>query len=323
MADLLLKTKELCRRYNIKPARSRGQNFLIEEKIYNDIVAAADLQPDDIVLEVGPGLGFLTVKLAVRAKKVIAVELDDKLAAALKTGLAAKGIKNVEVVNEDILEMTNFQFPISKSQITNKIQPPLIPPYQGGGGYKIVANLPYNITSIFLRKFLEMENKPKLMVLMLQKEVAERICALPGEMSLLSVSVQFYAKPEIVKIVAKENFWPVPEVDSAIVKIVANPPNPPSAYSPRPDFGELSRTELGTKAGQALYQGGKIEKEFFRLVKFGFSAKRKMLKNNLAAGLKISQAEAENKIKQAGFNGKVRAQELSVDDWLKLFSVFY
>jgi len=279
--DLLQQTNELCRLYNIQPVRSRGQIFLIKEKIHDDVVAAADLRPDDFILEVGPGLGFLTAKLAARAKRVVAVEIDKKLVEALKAGLVAKNIKNVEVINENVLEI--------------KIQPPLFPPYQGGG-YKIAANLPYNITSIFLRKFLEAGNKPELMVLMLQKEVAERITAEPGEMSLLAVSVQFYARPEIIEIVPKKCFWPEPEVDSAIVKIT--PLNP------------------------RLSGGREREREFFRLVKFGFSARRKMLKNNLAAGLRIGQAEAAAKIKQAGFNEKIRAQELAVADWLKLFNLF-
>ena len=275
--DLFEQTKNICDKYNIKPARSRGQNFLIKEEIYDKIIDTAELKPDDVVLEVGPGLGFLTAKLADKAKKVVAVEIDKKLAEVLKTGLAAEGIKNVEVVDGDIL----------KTPLTPLIR----------GAYKIVANLPYNITSIFLRQFLSFENKPELMVLLLQKEVAQRITAKPGKMSLLAVSVQFYAKPELVEIVPKKYFWPEPEVDSAVVKIAVNPPNP-------------------------LYQGGKTEKEFFRLVKFGFSARRKMLKNNLAAGLRIGQAEATDKIKQAGFNEKIRAQELAVADWLKLFNLF-
>ncbi|MDD4901243.1 MAG: 16S rRNA (adenine(1518)-N(6)/adenine(1519)-N(6))-dimethyltransferase RsmA [Patescibacteria group bacterium] len=297
--DLLEQTKKLCKLYHITPARSKGQNFLIKEEIYDAMAATAGLKPDDTVLEVGPGLGFLTAKLAARAGKVIAVELDDKLAEVLRTGLMSRGVKNVEVINEDILKISNFQFLISKQipsfndQLPNKIP---------NTDYKIVANLPYNITSIFLRKFLEAENKPELMVLMLQKEVAERITAKPGKMSLLSVSVQFYAQAEIMKIVPKDFFWPKPEVDSAIVKI-----------SPHPQ--PLPRSFL---AGE----GSNIEKEFFRLVKFGFSAKRKMLKNNLAAGFRIDQTEAQEKIKSAGFNEKIRAQELAVEDWLKLFSVF-
>lgn len=272
--DLLERTKELCKSYHIIPARSRGQNFLIKEKVYDDIVDASDLKLNDMVLEVGPGLGFLTARLAKKVGLVVAVELDDKLAKVLKTGLLAQGIKNVEVVNEDILELL-----ITNYELRN---------------YKIVANLPYNITSIFLRKFLsEAEIRPELMVIMLQKEVTERICAKAGKMSLLAVSVQFYAQPEIMRVVPKEDFWPEPEVDSAIIKLKVKSEKP--------------------KVNQ---------REFFRLVKFGFSAKRKMLKNNLAAGLKISQQEAENKIIKAGFNEKIRAQELSVKDWLRLFSVF-
>lgn len=284
--NLFEQTKEFCRSYGIKPARSKGQNFLIREEIYDQLAAAADLQPDDTVLEVGPGLGFLTAKLAAKAGRVIAVELDDKLAVLAKERLAAEGISNVEIVNEDILKISKPQYPISK-QITN-------PNIQFPNKYKIVANLPYNITSIFLRKFLENENKPELLALMLQKEVAERITAKAGEMSLLSVSVQFYADAEIVAMVPKNSFWPEPEVDSAIVKII-------------PHTSRL----LGK------------ERELFQMVKFGFSAKRKMLKNNLAGGFKINQAEVEDKIIKAGFNGKIRAQELSVDDWLKLFAVFH
>lgn len=275
--NLFEQTKNLCRDYGIKPARSRGQNFLIEEKIYDNMVAASELKPDDIVLEVGPGFGFLTAKLAVIAKTVVAVELDDKLAKALRARLKEQAIENVEIVNADILEFANRR--------------PIAPKF------KITANLPYNITSVFLRKFLsESENKPKLMILMLQKEVAERICAKTGQMSLLSASVQFYSKPEILQTVSKKNFWPEPEVDSAIVKITPN-----------------NASKLADEVR---------EKNFFRLVKSGFSAKRKMLKNNLAAGFRVSQSEAENKIISAGFDPKVRAQELSIADWIKLLDFF-
>ena len=274
--NLFEQTKELCRLYDIKPARSKGQNFLIEEEIYDKMVAAADLRLDDVVLEVGPGLGFLTAKLAKRVRQVIAVELDDKLAEILHTGLIAKGIKNVEVINEDILKFSSLNY---------KLQ-----------NYKVVANLPYNITSIFLRKFLEMEIKPELMVLMLQKEVAERIVARPGKMSVLGISVQFYANAEMMHIVPAENFWPKPEVDSAIIKI------------------KIRANSLLKK---------EQENNFFQLIKFGFSAKRKMLKNNLAAGFKIDQTETEKKIISAGLNSKIRAQELSINDWLELLNNFY
>lgn len=304
--DLLERTKELCKLYHIIPSRSRGQNFLIKEKIYDDIAAAAELMAGDAVLEVGPGLGFLTAKLAKMVRRVVAVELDDRLAEILRSGLVASEVKNVEVVNDDILKIFKFQIPISKQisnpnfQTKNTESALRVMSYELRD-YKIVANLPYNITSIFLRKFLsEVEIRPKLMVLMLQKEVAERIAAIAGKMSLLAVSAQFYARPEILKIVEKENFWPKPEVDSAIIKLEVRPVC---------RTGKSKELEVN-------------EKDFFRLVKFGFSAKRKMLKNNLAAGLRISQKEAKNKLIKAGFNEKVRAQELSVSDWLKLFGEF-
>ncbi|MFH1661488.1 MAG: 16S rRNA (adenine(1518)-N(6)/adenine(1519)-N(6))-dimethyltransferase RsmA [Candidatus Falkowbacteria bacterium] len=280
--DLLEKTKEICKEHNIKPVRSRGQNFLIKENVYDKIIESADLKKDETVLEVGPGLGFLTEKLAGKVKKVIAVELDDKLVEVLKNKLKSDNIKNVEVVNENILEIFNFQFSIFNFQLSK---------------YKIVANLPYNITSVFLRKILSSEVKPKLMVLMLQKEVAERITAKPGKMSLLAVSVQFYADVQIIDYVPANNFWPEPEVNSAIIKLTVG-----TSFKP-------VRTLIN-------------EKEFFRLVKIGFSAKRKILKNNLANGFHISQDEAGDILKKAGFDLKIRAQELSVKDWIRLLKYF-
>lgn len=289
--DLLSQTKELCKIYEIKPARSKGQNFLIKEDVYDKIVAAADLKKEDMVLEVGPGLGFLTAKLAEKAGRVVAVELDDKLAEVLEIGLKSQGIGNVEVINKDILELGIMNNESWNKDFKNKTHNSLFIIHDS---YKVVANIPYNISSLLLRKFLSVEHKPSLMVLMLQKEVAERICAKAGEMSLLAVSVQFYAKPEIVQIVQKNNFWPEPAVDSAIIRLT--PHTPPIK--------------------------GAFEKDFFRLVKIGFSAKRKMLKNNLANGLHIDQEEIIKKLKKADFNEKIRAQELSVENWLKLFGEF-
>jgi 16S rRNA (adenine1518-N6/adenine1519-N6)-dimethyltransferase len=307
--DLLQKTLDTCKKYDIKPARSRGQNFLITEEVYEKIIEVADLKKDDVVLEVGPGLGFLTEKLAKKVKNVIAVELDDKLAGMLRIFLLNKDVGNVEIVNKNILDF-NFQFPISNFQKISNFQIPkteenrklntkyIIPNTK----YKIVANLPYNITSIFLRKFLTSENKPESMVLMLQKEVAERIAAKPGEMSVLAISVQFYAQPEIVSYVPKQDFWPQPEVDSAIIKINI-------LKGSKSIVKELSSFALG-------------EDNFFKLVKIGFSAKRKMLRNNLANGFHISTEKTGEIIKKAGFSEKIRAQELGVGDWVKLLAVF-
>jgi len=281
MSDLLAQTRDICRLFEIKPARSKGQNFLINEKIYDQIVEAADLQPTDTVLEIGPGLGFLTAKLAARVRKVIAVELDDKLAAYLQMGVDAQDVENVEVINADILSFT--------------IGPHLPAAEQR---YKIVANLPYNITSIFLRRFLSLAPQPELLVLMLQKEVATRIVAAPPEMSILAVSVQYYAEPEIVRTVKAGNFWPEPEVDSAIIKIRLHQAGAASAAGP----------------------GGQDDKKFFQIVRIGFSAKRKMLKNNLAAGLKLGAPILAKLLTDQGFSPKVRAEDLSVQDWRKLFA---
>jgi 16S rRNA (adenine1518-N6/adenine1519-N6)-dimethyltransferase len=269
MPDLLPKIREICQLLEIKPARSKGQNFLVNENIYDEIVAAADLKPDDTVLEIGPGLGFLTMKLAKKVKRVIAVELDDKLANYLQMGIDAQGIENVEIINEDILKFNINQLPAD-------------------GAYKIVANLPYNITSIFLRLFLEAQHQPELMVLMLQKEVVERIVATPPEMSILAISIQYYAATKIIREVKAGNFWPEPKVDSAVIRL-----------------------DIKKDAPRA-------NKIFFRIVKVGFSAKRKMLKNNLAGGLKISSKTIENLLLKQGFDPKVRAEDLFLADWEKL-----
>jgi len=271
---LAQKTIELCKMYEIRPSRSKGQNFLINEKIYDEIIEAAQINPQDTVLEVGPGLGFLTAKLSKVAKKVVAVELDDRLANFLQIGLDSQDVKNVEIVNQDVL----------------KFNPSTLPK-----NYKVVANLPYNITSIFLRTFLNQKNRPQSLVLMLQKEVAERLIAEPGEMSMLALSVQFFGGVEIIREVKAGNFWPEPKIDSAIIRLIIN----------NEKRGDIAISE---------------EKDFFRLAKFGFSAKRKMLKNNLASGLKISNSEAEKLLEVAGLDLKIRAEDLSVLNWQKLFA---
>jgi len=271
---LAQKTIELCKMFEIRPSRSKGQNFLINEKIYDEIVEAAEINSEDTVLEVGPGLGFLTAKLAKAAKQVVAVELDDKLANFLQIGLDSNDVENVTVVNQDVLKFNPTDLPKN---------------------YKVVANLPYNITSIFLRTFLNQKNRPQSLVLMLQKEVAERLVAKPGDMSMLALSVQFFGDVEIVREVKAGNFWPEPKIDSAVIRLIIK----------------------GDKRGEITYEE---EKAFFRLAKFGFSAKRKMLKNNLGSGLKISNVEAEKLLISVGLDKQVRAEDLSVSDWQKLFA---
>ncbi len=279
MSDLLPQIREICRLFEIKPARSKGQNFLINEKIYDEIVAAAELTKNDTVIEIGPGLGFLTFKIASEVKRLIAVELDDQLANYLQIGIDAQDVTNVKIVNEDILRFN--------------LETQLAPNCR----YKIVANLPYNITSIFLRLFLSGKRPPETMVLMLQKEVAERIVAAPPEMSLLALSVQYYASAKIIREVKAGNFWPEPKVDSALIKLTC-------------------KNDLNLNNSERLGE----DKLFFRLAKIGFSAKRKMLKNNLAGGLKIEQKIILEILKKNKFNPLLRAEDLSLEDWRKLFA---
>jgi len=261
--------------------RTMGQNFLIDDAVLHKIVTAAELKSSDTVLEIGPGLGILTEELSKLAGKVIAVEKDDFLAQALNDKIQIsndKKMSKIKIINKDVLDLSAEDLRLTT--------------------YKLVANIPYNITSLIIRKFLEEKNRPELMVLMVQKEVAERIIAKQGDMTLLSVSVQFYADVEIIEIVKNDSFYPVPKVDSAIIKLVVR--------------------------GQKLEEKSKIdEKSFFRLIKFGFASKRKTLENNLAAGMQISKKETFDIIKRAGLGSKIRAEALSIQNWLELYKVVY
>jgi len=271
--------KALLKKYNIHPSKRLGQNFLVDEKVLEKIVETANLSKNDIVLEIGPGIGNLTLELAKRVKKVIAVEKDPRLVGILNEELRIKNVKNVEIIKNDILN-TNL-----KSEILNL------------KSYKIVANIPYYLTSPLIRRFLENTRvRPVQMTLMVQKEVAQRICAKPPEMSLLAVSVQFYAKPEIISFVSKRSFWPSPKVDSAIIKIV-----------PRQFRVFVSR---------------QFREQFFRIVKAGFSQPRKQLINNLSGGLKIEREETKNWLGGNDIQPTQRAETLAVQDWIKLTKSF-
>jgi 16S rRNA (adenine1518-N6/adenine1519-N6)-dimethyltransferase len=282
--NIITQVQEICRLYDIHPAHAKGQNFLVNPEINRQIIAAAELQPGDLVLEVGPGLGILTEELVKKAKEVISIELDRKLFNFLKVKFISSN--KLELINEDILSFDPTRLPA---------YPPTSLP-----AYKIVANLPYNITSVFLRKFLTAAHKPESMVLLLQKEVAERLCAKPGQMSLLAISVQLYGQPQIVGFVGQENFWPKPKVDSAIIKI----------------SNIKKQAEIDNFLGQIS------EKLYWQIIKIGFSAKRKQLQHNLSAGLKISPAEVKDHLSRAGFDPKIRAQNLSISDWLALAKIF-
>lgn len=255
-----------------KPKKSLGQNFLKSEKIAREIVEAGDVGAEDIILEVGPGRGILTEELLKKAKKVIAVEKDKRLAEFLKTNFA-KEIRSgkLEIVSGDILKFNPGGYSLAAS------------------GYKIIANIPYYITSRFLRTFLESDIQPSWIVIMTQKEVAERIVAKNKKESLLSVSVKAYGKPEIVKKVPAGCFYPKPKVDSAIIKI--------SNISK--DFFNLPLPDIACREG--------AEKNFFETVKTGFSHKRKMLINNLKVNQEV--------FKSCGINNKARAENISLEQW--------
>jgi 16S rRNA (adenine1518-N6/adenine1519-N6)-dimethyltransferase len=254
------------------PKKSLGQHFLTDERHRDRILAAAELTPADTVLEIGPGRGILTRRLAEMGGRVIAVELDDRLIAPLRQEFAAQ--PHVQIVHGDILELD----PVGLIGGSPETPPP----------YKVVANLPYYITSAVLRHLLEATVRPTLAVIMVQKEVAERILAEPGDLSLLAVSVQFYAQPTIVDRVPAGAFYPKPNVDSAVLRLDVRPQ--PAVPDVPPDF-------------------------FFRVVRAGFGQKRKQLLNTLSAGLHLAKPAAAAALNQAGIDPTRRAETLSLAEW--------
>jgi 16S rRNA (adenine1518-N6/adenine1519-N6)-dimethyltransferase len=277
--SLLTQTRQLLRQASLRARKRLGQHFLVDGGVLKHILSAAELSPNDIVIEVGPGLGVLTRELARQAGWVVAVELDDNLASLLKETLAS--FSNVTIVNQDILKvdpqaLLQEHFPGREGDTWH---------------YKVVANLPYYITSPVLRHFLEASLKPRCMVVMVQKEVAREITAQPGRLSLLGIGVQLYGEPKIVKYVRASSFYPAPEVDSAILRI---------AVYPRPMI------EVDTES-------------FFPLVRAGFSAARKQIANSLAHGLGWPKAEVLPILEKAGIDSRRRAETLSIEEWARLW----
>lgn len=264
--------REVLRRYGLRPRKGLGQNFLVDRRALERIVEAAGLTPADTVLEVGPGVGQLTRLLSQAAGRVVAVELDAQMVAILRQELADR--PNVEIVEGDIL----------------RTDPGAV---VGGAPYKVVANLPYYITSAALRHLLEARPAPVLLVVTVQEEVAERITAQPPEMSLLSVSVQFYGRPRRVARIPAGAFYPPPKVDSAVVRIDVYPP------------------------GDRPVQVDDVE-WFFRVVRAGFGQRRKQLRNSLAAGLHCPSGEVEAALARAGIEPHRRAETLSLEEWARL-----
>jgi 16S rRNA (adenine1518-N6/adenine1519-N6)-dimethyltransferase len=274
--------RQLLRQSGFKPKKRLGQHFLIDEAVLEGILSAAELSPGDVVVEVGPGLGTLTEGLAKRGARVIAVELDARLVALLKKRLSA--FSEVKIVHADILQVTPGQ--LLKDNL---------PASELARGYKVIANLPYYITSPVLSHFLEAQPRPSKMVVMVQKEVGEAIAASPGKMRLLSVKAQFYSKPTIVSYVSAASFYPLPKVDSVILRLDVYPRLP---------------VEVSDVAS------------FFDIVMHGFSAPRKQLRNSLAHSLEMPPSNVASLLKKAGIEAKRRAETLSLEEWRELWKVF-
>ena len=288
--------KNLLGKYGVRPSKGLGQNFLVDKRVLGKIIEAANLGKEDTVLEIGAGIGTLTLELAKKAKKVIAVEKDPKMCEILHETM--KGYENVEIIQGDILklEIFNFQFSIFKQKPNAKNQMPKTKCKIQNTRYKVVANLPYYITSPVIKKFLEAENPPSEMILMVQKEVAQRICARPPRMNLLAVSVQFYAEPKIVSYVSKNSFWPSPKVDSAIIQITP--------------LINADRKQINADL-------------FFKVVKAGFSQPRKQILNNLSKILELEKEAVQGWLLKNNIQPTQRAETLSIRDWINLTKTFH
>lgn len=262
--------KDLLRRHGIRPDRRLGQNFLFNPNALEKVVAAAELGGHETVLEIGAGVGSLTRLLAQRAGRVVAVEFDQRLLPALRE--VVDPFPNVRIVEGDILSLD-------------------LADLVGGERYQVVANIPYNITSAVIRKLMEADSSPGRVVLTIQQEVAERIVAEPGDMSLLALSVQLYGEPSVRNRISKRDFYPSPEVDSAVLRIDLRAELP------------LSNGEL-----EAL----------FMLARAGFHQRRKQLRNSLGHGTELSRNDVDELMESVGLSPKRRPQSLGVEEWIEL-----
>ncbi len=299
---------------NIRPNKLLGQHFLHDKNVLAKIIGAANLTRNDTILEVGPGLGILTRELAKYAGQVIAVEKDRALAEILTKKLADEQIDNVKIIADDVLKFLKTKN------------------YQPSAGYKVVANIPYYLTSHLIRLLLELSNPPQDIILLIQKEVAKRICACPpkleerrgakplhlrqgsggqARMSLLAISVQFYAEAKIIASVSRKSFRPEPKVDSAIIRITPKilPPLQRGIEGDLKNTGKILPNPPFTKEGIA---------NFFTLLHAGFSHPRKQLLGNLSQGLKIEKERIGAALAKVGIKNSQRAETLTVENWLEL-----
>lgn len=268
-------TNFILKKYGLKANKKFGQNFLINEEIINKIIEKADVTQNDVVIEIGPGLGSLTAKLLENAKKVIAIELDSNMVKILNERFCL--YNNFELIENDVLK-------VDLQSIVEKYE-----------SVKVVANLPYYITTPIIMKLLEEKLKLKSITVMVQKEVGERFCAEPNskEYGAITISVNYYTVPKIVINVPKENFEPVPEVDSCVIRL---------------DIRENPPIKL------------KSEKEFFRLVKAGFSQRRKTINNSLAS-MGRTKEEIKEALEKLGIDQKLRAENLKMEDFAEISNI--
>ena len=268
-----LRIAEILQRHGLHPDRRLGQNFLVDEAALRRIVAAAELAPQNMVLEIGPGLGSLTRHLVLAARRVVAVELDTRLLPALRETLAEAS--NLEIVNGDILQ----------------IDPAALMAQED---YLVVANIPYYITSAVFRHLLSTRPRPQRIVLTVQHEVAQRICAQPGKLNLLALGVQVYGEPRIATRIPAGAFYPAPKVNSAVVRVdISAQPRVPQSDIPL----------------------------FFQLAKAAFSPKRKTVANTLSGGMRWPKAQAKARLQRAGIDPQMRAQMLDWEAWRRLVAV--
>jgi 16S rRNA (adenine1518-N6/adenine1519-N6)-dimethyltransferase len=262
--------RSLLHKHHLDPRKGLGQNFLIDHGALKKVVASAELSGEEDVLEIGAGLGSLTRLLATKARRVTAVEIDKNLVPLLREVMTP--FKNIEIIQGDILDL-------DPRTLVEK------------NGYVAVANIPYYITSAIIRHLLENPLQPSRLVLTMQREVAERICAGPGDLSLLALSVQLYGKPRIAAEIPASAFYPAPRVDSATLRVDLYPEA----------FLNPVQREL-----------------FFKVIKAAFAQKRKMLHNTLASGLQLSAAQANSVLEAAGIDPTRRAQTVDLVEWRTL-----
>lgn len=267
--NLREETEFILKKYGLRANKKLGQNFLINEDIIEQIIEKADVNKEDVIIEIGPGLGSLTAKLLENAQKVIAIELDSNMSKILKERFSLYG--NFELIENDVLK-------VNLMEIVQKYD-----------SVKVVANLPYYITTPIIMKLLEDKLKLKSITVMVQKEVGERFCANPNskEYGAITISINYYTTPEIIIYVPKENFEPMPEVDSCVIKL---------------DIREVPPVSV------------KNEKEFFNLIKAGFSQRRKTINNSLAS-MGRSKEEVKTVLEKLKIDSKLRAENLSIEQF--------